>query len=125
DLSGLYQVAPDGTIDFPLIGHVIIEGKGATQLAEELRTRLGDGYLKNPSVSVFVKESNSKKVSVYGQVQHPGTFPFSLNMNIVEAITLAGGFTGLAKKNSVRITRKVNGQMVRIIVAVEDIGQGK
>lgn len=125
DLSGPFQVAQDGTINFPLIGRIVVVGKTPSEVETELQTRLADGYLKKPFVSVRVTQYNSKKVTVFGQVKAPGTFPYVENMSIVEAISRAGGFTGMAKKNSVRVTRQVNGQTQRIFVAVEDIGQGK
>jgi polysaccharide export outer membrane protein len=125
DLSGTYQVANDGTIDYPLIGKVHVAGKLPNVVAAELKKRLADGYLKNPQVDVFVKETNSKKVNVIGQVKSPGTFTYVDNMSIVEAITRAGGFTAMAKKNSVRVTRSHDGKTETIVVAVEDIGQGK
>jgi len=126
DLSGTYQVAGDGTINFPLIGTVAVQGQTPPEIEREIQTRLADGYLKNPSVSVKVTEYRSKRVSVFGQVKQPGTFPFSDNMSIVEAISRAGGFTAMAKKNSVRVTRRLaTGKTERILVAVEDIGQGK
>lgn len=125
DLSGSYQVAGDGTINFPLIGAVTVAGLTPTEVQVELQRRLADGYLKNPQVSVLLTESRSKKVSVLGQVKSPGTFPYTDQMTIIEAITKAGGFTPIAKKNSVRVTRTTHGKQARIVVAVEDISQGK
>jgi polysaccharide export outer membrane protein len=130
-LSNTYQVAPDGTIDFPLIDRVKVQGMTPSQVEQDLQKRLADGYLKNPHVSVLPKEYRSKKVRVFGQVRSPGTFAFTENMSIVEAITRAGGFTALAKKNSVKVTRSADSnpdsnQKVRVIfVAVDDIGRGK
>jgi protein involved in polysaccharide export with SLBB domain len=125
DLSGSYQVANDGTIDYPLIGKVAVVGKLPNQVAAELEEKLASGYLKSPQVDVFVKETRSKKVSVLGQVKAPTTFPYVENMSIVEAIARAGGFTAMAKKNSVRVTRAHGGKTETIVIAVEDIGQGK
>jgi polysaccharide export outer membrane protein len=76
-------------------------------------------------VSVLIREYNSKKVFVFGEVQKPGTFPFEDNMSIVQAITLAGGFTKQASKNSASVTRLVNGHEEKIRVPVEDIGTGR
>jgi protein involved in polysaccharide export with SLBB domain len=124
-LSANYEVASDGTINFPLIGVVTVQGKTPVQIEKEIQARLAEGYIKRPSVSVRVSEYRSRKVSVFGQVRAPGTFPYNENMSVVEAITRAGGFTALAKKNAVRITRKNEGTAESIIVAVEDIGQGR
>ncbi|MFH0902080.1 MAG: polysaccharide biosynthesis/export family protein [Pseudomonadota bacterium] len=125
DLSGTYQVAVDGTINYPLIGTVVVDGKTPTQVEREIQTRLGDGYLKLPQVSVLPKEYQSKKISVFGQVKQPGTFAYREDISIVEAISRAGGFTAMAKKNAVRVTRHEAGATRKIVVAVEDIGQGK
>ncbi len=124
-LSANYEVAQDGTINFPLIGLVTVQGKTPPQIEKEIEQRLSDGYIKQPSVSVRVTEYRSRKVSVFGQVKAPGTFVYTENMSVVEAITRAGGFTGMARKNGVRVTRIHEGETERIIVAVEDIGQGR
>jgi protein involved in polysaccharide export with SLBB domain len=124
-LSQAYTVDADGTVNVPLIGRVMVRGLTPSQIEEELEKRLRDGYIKDPSVSVKVLEYKSKRVHVIGMVKQPGTFPFTENMSIVEAIAKAGGFLGSAKKNSVRVTREDDGKPRRIYVAVEDIGQGK
>lgn len=124
-MSANYEVSGDGTINFPLVGSVEVAGKTPPQIENELQTRLADGYLKNPSVSVRVTDYRSRRVSIFGQVRQPGTFPYSENMSVVEVITKAGGFTSMAKKNAVRVTRKNGAATESIIVAVEDIGQGR
>lgn len=125
DLSGTYRVTPAGTIDFPLIGLVSVEGLSPAQLADSIREGLKQGYLRNPSVNIFVKEFNSKKVFVLGEVQKPGTFRYEESMNIVQAITLAGGFSTRASKNSTVVTRVEGNVERRIGVPVEDISEGR
>ncbi len=121
DLSGDYRITLDGTIDFPLVGRVRVEGQRANQIADALRERLADGYLLHPSVTVFVKQFNSKRVFVLGQVKKPGMFNFTDNMSIVQAIAVAGGFTGFAETNYA-IVRRQDGQTERRIpVPVEKI----
>lgn len=124
-LSANYEVATDGTINFPLIGVVTVQGKTPPDIEKEIEERLAQGYIKKPSVSVRITEYRSRRVSIFGQVRQPGTFPYSENMSVVEAITKAGGFTGMARKNAVRITRRSGKETESIIVAVEDIGQGR
>lgn len=122
--SGTWRVSPEGTIDYPLCGKVPLEGKtssGAADALQECLTR----YLRRPQVSVLIREYNSAKVFVFGEVQKPGTFPVDGEMSIVQAITLAGGFTKLAAKNNTLVTRVVNGQERKIRVPVEDIGVGR
>jgi protein involved in polysaccharide export with SLBB domain len=123
DLSGEYRVSSDGNINFPLVGKVGADGKTATEISDEISLRLTK-FIKDPSVSVFVKEYQSKKVYVYGKVQRAGTFPYEDGMNIIQAITLAGGFGDLANQDKAFITRIVEGQEKRIEVSVKDIGEG-
>lgn len=125
ELSGVFQVGPQGDIIFPLCKRVVVGGLTANGAAEQLRTCLSQGYLRNPQVSVLVKEYNSKKIFVFGEVQKPGTFPFEDGMSIVQAITLAGGFSRNAAQNSTSVTRRVNGQEVKVKVNVQDIALGK
>jgi protein involved in polysaccharide export with SLBB domain len=125
ELSGKFRVSSQGTIDYPFAGRIKVAGMTPPQVAALLRQKLGDGYLKDPSVSVFVESYNSKKISVFGQVSKPGTFNYMNNMTIIEAITLAGGFTPIAAKNSITVTRNEHGQSQRFVVPGEEIGQGR
>jgi polysaccharide export outer membrane protein len=124
ELGGAFSVGPEGTISVPPIGAVHVVGKTPTQVEKEVRDRLADGYLVNPTVTVVIKEYRSKKISVFGQVRTPGTLIFSEGMTIVEAISRAGGFTGMAKKNGVTVTRPDGDNKVTYTVPVERIGEG-
>jgi protein involved in polysaccharide export with SLBB domain len=125
DLSGAFRVSPEGTIDYPLCGKVRLSGMTSSQAADALTQCLAQGFLKRPQVTVLVREFTSKKIFVFGEVQKPGTFPYEENMSIIQAITLAGGFTKLAAKNNTNVTRLVEGQEKKIRVPVEDIGVGR
>jgi polysaccharide export outer membrane protein len=125
DLSGVFQVAPDGTVDFPLLGNLRIEGLTSSQTAATLRGRLADGLLRDPFVTVQVKEFQSKRIYVLGQVERPGTFRYEEGMSVVQAVTLAGGFTKTSRPNATVVTRIVNGAETRSEVPVEDISRGR
>lgn len=125
DLSGAWRVASDGAFVFPFCGRIEAANRTPTALAEALTTCLGAGYLKNPQVAVFLRESNSKKVFVFGEVNKPGTFVYEDGMNVVQAVTLAGGFTKLAARNSVLVTRSIDGQEHKLKLSVDDIGTGR
>lgn len=124
DHSGVWRVSPEGTIDYPLCGKVELAGRTSSTAADGLRECLAR-YVRRPQVSVLIREYNSKKVFVFGEVQKPGTFPYEGEMTIIQAITLAGGFTKLAAKNSTNVTRLIEGQERKIRVPVEDIGVGR
>ncbi|MFZ5470767.1 MAG: polysaccharide biosynthesis/export family protein [Myxococcota bacterium] len=125
DLSNAYRVSPEGTIDFPLCGKVPISGMTSSQAADALTHCLANGFLKRPQVSVLIREYNSKKVFIFGEVQKPGTFPYEENMTIIQAVTLAGGFTKLASKNNLNVTRIIDGVEQKIRIAAQDIGVGR
>ncbi|MEO7093427.1 MAG: polysaccharide biosynthesis/export family protein [Polyangiales bacterium] len=126
-MSKTFKVAPNGTIDFPLVGTVEVEGKEPQEIAELLKVKLKEGkILKNPSVSVLVKEVNSKKFAVFGAVQKPGQFPMTEGMTVVQAISLAGGFTSLADRDRVTLNRRVSKEkVVRVVFSVAAMTEGK
>lgn len=125
ELSGVHRVAPDGTVHVPLAGTVPVMGKTPVEVADALEERLRDGFLREPHVSIFVKEYNSKRVFVLGAVYKPGTFAYQENMSIVQAITIAGGFKDLADEDATVVTRVVAGKEQRFIVPVEQITRGE
>jgi len=125
DLSGMYRVSAAGTINYPLLGEIKVEGMTSNTLADRLQQLLGEKYLKNPQVSIFVKEYNSKKISVFGQVNKPGTFAYEEGMTVIEAVSMAGGFTKTAAKDDTSVTRLVDGEEKKFLVPVEAIAQGK
>jgi polysaccharide export outer membrane protein len=125
DLTGTFRVATDGTIDYPLAGRIQVAGLRTGEIQQLLVTRLRDRYLKDPQVVVAVKDRNSQKISVLGQVSRPGQVGYYPNMTIVDAIASAGGFTGIAAKNSVNLRREVKGKIEMHVYPVADISEGR
>ena len=125
ELSGIYRVSSAGSISFPLIGKVHVEGMTSTDAADLIQGRLGEKYLRNPQVSIFIKEYNSKKISVFGQVNKPGTFKYEDNMSVTQAVSMAGGFTKMAAKDDTNVTRIEEGEEKKYPVPVESIAQGQ
>lgn len=125
DLSASYKVGTDGNITFPLIGVVHVEGLDPPTAAKKIADRLADGILRNPQVSILIKEQTSKKITVLGQVSKPGVYPYLPSMTIVELITQAGGFTPLAAKNDISITRITQGKKETVSVPVASISEGR
>tara|TARA_B100001093_G_C26710138_1_gene963060 strand:+ start:406 stop:921 length:516 start_codon:yes stop_codon:yes gene_type:complete len=125
ELSGLFRVGVDGLFSYPLVGELSAIGLTASQLALAITKNLKAGYLREPQVSVFVKEFNSKKVFVLGEVRKPGTFRYEDKMTIVQAVTLAGGLKALAAKDRLILTRLVEGNEKKFVVPFERISQGR
>jgi polysaccharide export outer membrane protein len=120
-----YSLDSSGQIEVQYIGNVTAGGKSTREVQEEIHLRLADGYLNDPVVSLTLVEINSLKCSVFGQVAHSGTIKFTPGMTIVEAIAQSGGFSPLARKNLVQVTRVVAGKKQTYEIPVEMIGEGK
>src|SRR6185437_8811748 len=117
-----YTVAPDGTIDFPYIKRIQVAGLEPQDLASLIRKKLVDGQiLSDPSVSVSMKEYNSKRVEVIGEVAKPGSIPLVPGMTLLRAISIVGGFTAMARRTDVAVRRKVKGGTRAATVSVQDI----
>jgi polysaccharide export outer membrane protein len=125
DMTGEYRIGTSGTFDFPLAGQIKGEGLTLTQLQKEIVAKLKGRYLRDPQVTIMFKERNNSKVSVLGQVQKPGPIPYFPNMTIVDAVASAGGFTGIAAKNSVTLRREIGGKVELKTYRVADISEGR
>jgi polysaccharide export outer membrane protein len=125
DFSGTFRIAVDGTVDYPYVGSLPLAGLRPAEIQRLLTTKLKDGLLVWPQVVVTVKEWNSRKISVLGQVNKPGPISYYPHMTVVDAIAAAGGFTALAAQNSVKLRRELNGRVETATFRVSDISQGR
>jgi protein involved in polysaccharide export with SLBB domain len=124
-LSGEYRVSPKGSISFPWLGDIAVNGLLAGEIQTKLSEGLKAGYLRDPQVIVDIKEANSQKIYVFGQIKSPGTFRYKDHMSVIEAIALAGGLTVEADGNNVTVTRVRDGVEVTYNVRINDIAVGK
>lgn len=125
ELPREYQVASDGTVDFPFIHTVQVGGLEPQAIARLVRERLIEKkILIDPSVIVQVKEYNSRSVVLLGQVMKPGTFPLTSGLTLIQAISLAGGLTAIANDDRVTLTRKVGNKTKTVVLSVEAITSG-
>ncbi|MFT3769224.1 MAG: polysaccharide biosynthesis/export family protein [Minicystis sp.] len=117
-----YTVAPNGTIDFPYVKRIKIAGLEPQEVADLVRQKLIERQILNdPNVSVNIKEYNSKRFEVMGEVQRPGSFPMTSGMTLLRAISMAGGFNAMAKRSEVTIRRHSKDGTRAATVSVEDI----
>ncbi|MDI1449610.1 polysaccharide biosynthesis/export family protein [Polyangium sp. 6x1] len=122
NLPTAFTVAPDGTVDLPYIKRLKVAGLEPQQIAEAVRKQLiADEILTDPIVSVSVKEYNSKRVEVLGEVQRAGSLRFEPGMTLLRAISLAGGFNQMAARDKVTIRRQDGDKTRAAVVSVEDI----
>ena len=127
DLPKEYRVQPDCSIDFPYIDRVQdVCGLEPQELVDKLRSTLKERQiLTNPQVSLVVKQYASKKVSVGGQVNKPGSVSWTDGLRLFDVIHQSGGFTSIADSKHVVLTRPTsNGKSVTVVVNVEAIGDG-
>jgi polysaccharide export outer membrane protein len=104
ELSTTVPVRPDGNISLPLAGELRASGKTTAQLKDEITASLRQ-FITNPVVTVVVKEVNSSRVAVLGQVRKPDSYRVNHRVTIIEAIAMAGGFTDFAKRSRIIVLR--------------------
>ena len=127
DLPKEYRIQPDGTVDFPYLDRIKVEGKEPQEIEELIKQELERRkILVNPQVTLLVRQYNSKKVSVVGAVNKPGSVSWTEGMKLVDAVQLCGGLTSIADGDHVRITRVVGpSKTVTATVSMDDITDGK
>jgi polysaccharide export outer membrane protein len=104
DLSGKYAVEIDGSFTFPYVGRVKAGGLTIRAFEQELRTRLADGFFKDPQVAVSVESYRSQRIFVTGEVRMPGAFPLTGELTLLDAIAKAG-FTTSDASDDVTVIR--------------------
>lgn len=124
-LQAAYTLDSSGQISVQFIGTVQANGKTLGEVRETIRNRLADGYLNEPIVSLTLAEINSLTLSVSGMVGKTGAVKFTPGITITEVIAQAGGFTPMARKNMVRVTRMLNGVKETYKLPVERIAEGE
>jgi len=123
-LSRQVTVRTDGFISLPLVGDVAAVGKSPAQLQKHIENSLMK-FIKDPHCAVIVIEARSKRFYVQGQVSRPGFFLLDQDMNLTQAISLAGGFTQWADSNNIVILRTVDGKQMRLKADYGRILKGK
>jgi polysaccharide export outer membrane protein len=124
DLTREVPVRPDGKISLPLIQDVQAAGRTPVELARDIEQRLKE-YMKSPSVTVGVKEINSLKVYVLGEVVTPGPVLVRSKIRLLQALAMAGGLTPFGGRNGIVIYRN-NQEVEKVLeVSYRDIISGK
>jgi polysaccharide export outer membrane protein len=117
-------VRPDGGLSFPLVGNVQASGKSVEQLQAEVADKL-KRFIPDPSVSVAVKQLSGNTIFVIGKVNKPGQFPVIRRIDVVQALSMAGGMSTYAAVNKIQILRREGGKQTAIPFAYGDIEKGE
>jgi len=125
DLQGVaVLVRPDGTFSFPLVGQVDARGKSVIDLQTIVTERLRK-FISDPVVTVSVAEIKGNKVYVIGQVTKPGEFIVYPRVDVMQALSMAGGTTPFASLNNIIILRRSGGTQTAMQFHYGDVAKGK
>ncbi|HXJ47111.1 MAG TPA: polysaccharide biosynthesis/export family protein [Candidatus Dormibacteraeota bacterium] len=124
DVSREVPVRPDGKISLPLLNDVEAAGLTPMQLANSLTESLKK-FISGPQVTVIVKEINSRRVYVIGEVVRAGTFPLLPKMTVLQIVSSCGGFTQFANPKKIYVLRTKDGKQTKIPFNYKEVVSGK
>lgn len=124
DLQGPVLVRPDGTFSFPLVGQLDARGKTASDLQQQVTDKLRK-YISDPVVTVSIQEVKGNKVYVIGQVNKPGEFVVNPRVDVMQALSMAGGTTPFAALGEIVILRRTDGGQQSMPFKYADVARGR
>ena len=125
DLQKEVMVRPDGGLNFPLAGDIQASGKTIEQLQKYIAAKLAK-YVPDPVVTVAIKQSLGNKIYVVGKVNRPGDFVANRNVDVMQALSMAGGPTPFAAVNKIKILRRGgNGELKSIPFKYSRVEKGE
>ncbi len=124
DLAREVLVRPDGGISFPLVGDIVAQGRTVDELRGIISERL-QKYIPEPEVTVAVKQIAGNTVFVIGKVARPGAFIMGQPIDVMQALSMAGGTTTFAALNKIRILRRVEGRETAIPFRYAEVEKGE
>jgi len=124
EVTGDVTVRPDGMITLPLIRDVKAAGLTPTQLADRIQEALRE-FITDASVTVVVRQMNSRKVFITGEVARPGAYALISSMNVMQLIAVAGGLTEFAEAKSISVMRVEGGQTRTFPFDYKNVASGK
>jgi polysaccharide biosynthesis/export protein len=124
DLTKTVIVRPDGKISFPLTGEVTAIGRTVSQVQTEIAGKLKT-YIPEPVVTVTMTALDGNKVYVIGQVNKPGAYVMNPRLNVLQALSIAGGMTAFASGNDIIVLRKAGSQQRVLPFRYGDVSKGR
>lgn len=124
DLTGDVLVRPDFGLSFPLVGDLDARGKSVDQLRSEITERL-KRYIPSPVVTVATKAVTGNHIYVVGKVQKPGEYPMVRDVDVMQALSLAGGATPFAAVNDIIVLRRLSAGQVVLHFQYNDVAKGQ
>jgi len=124
DMQKALVVRPDGRFSFPLVGEIVAGGRPVADVQAEIETKLKK-YIPEPVVSVTLTNVGGNRIYVIGQVRTPGSFVMNPRLNVMQALSLAGGMTPFASVNNITVIRTSNGKQMTLPFRYEDVSRGR
>ena len=124
DMSADVAVRPDGRVTLPLVNDIDAAGKTPDELRKAI-TEAASRFVEDPTVSVVVKQINSRKVFITGLVSKPGVYPLTATTTVLQLISMAGGLSEFAHFKNIIINRVDNGRQVAVKFNYDDVRKGK
>jgi polysaccharide export outer membrane protein len=124
DLQRQVLVRPDGAFSFPLAGQIMAQGRTVTDIREELESRLSR-YIPDLVSTVTVVDVSGNTIFVIGQVNTPGSFVMNPVLDVMQALSMAGGMTPFASLKNIRILRRENGVQTALEFDYTEVADGR
>ena len=124
DLRQEVLIRPDGGYSFPLAGDMSAAGKSVDKITMELSARL-ERYIPDLVVTVTVTAIDGNKIYVIGQVNNPGAFVMNPRVDVMQALSMAGGTTAFAALNDIKILRRTNSSQTVLPFRYNDVARGR
>ena len=116
-------VRPDGKLSFPLAGEIQGQGRSVEQVRQQITDGIAE-YISDPVVTVSLIQNNGNRVYVLGRVNKPGEFGISRNIDVMQALAMAGGLTPFAVTKDIRILRRDDGVQQSIGFNYNEVEKG-
>ncbi len=124
DLTSDLLVRPDGGISLPLIGEIQAAGHTAEEIRSVIDQRLRK-FIPDPEVAVIVKQALGNQIFIIGKVNRPGEYPISHPVDVMQALSLAGGTTPFASINNIRVLRRDGAHEIAMTFRYGDVEHGR
>jgi len=124
ELTRVYRINSSGIIIYPIIGKIKVINRSIYDLTKEMEEKLKKNFFKSPQITIFLKESNSRKVYILGQVKKPGAYNYKHKLTLLKLIASSGGLTNVADINKVILKREIDGKVNSVTIEVSLIIKG-
>jgi polysaccharide export outer membrane protein len=124
ELTRVYRINTSGSITFPIAGKIKVIDRSINELTKEIEKRLKTNFFKNPQVTIFLKESNSRNVYILGEVKKPGVYSYNHKLTLLKLIATSGGLTNIADISKIILKREIDGKINSITIDASLIIKG-